>query len=45
MKLEITPIEDLFILHRLIYQDDRGFFSRLFGNDEVAAAEIGRAHV
>ena len=38
MKLEITPIEDLFILHRLIYQDDRGFFSRLFGNDEVAAA-------
>ena len=38
MKLEITPIEDLFVLHRPVRHDERGFFSRLYGADEIAAA-------
>lgn len=38
MKLESTPINDLFILHRPLRKDARGFFSRLFGADEIAAA-------
>lgn len=38
MKLEKTPIEDLLILHRPVRRDQRGFFSRLFGADEIAAA-------
>ena len=38
MKLELTPIKDLFILHRLVRRDERGFFTRLFGTDEIAAA-------
>ena len=41
MKLETTQIEDLFVLHRPVCRDERGFFSRLFGADEIAAA--GRA--
>ncbi|WP_159784573.1 dTDP-4-dehydrorhamnose 3,5-epimerase family protein [Sodalinema gerasimenkoae] len=38
MKLESTPIEELFVLHRPVRRDERGFFSRLFGADEIAAA-------
>lgn len=38
MKLEKTPLEGLFILHRPVRRDERGFFSRLFGADEIAAA-------
>jgi dTDP-4-dehydrorhamnose 3,5-epimerase len=38
MKLETTPIEGLFVLHRPIRRDERGIFSRLFGEDEIAAA-------
>ena len=38
MKLETTPIEGLFVLHRPVRRDERGFFSRIFGVDEIAAA-------
>ena len=38
MKLEATPISDLFILHRPLRKDDRGTFSRLFGEDDIATA-------
>ncbi len=38
MKLELTPIEGLFILHRPVRRDERGFFSRIFGADEIAEA-------
>jgi dTDP-4-dehydrorhamnose 3,5-epimerase len=38
MKLERTPLEGLFVLHRPVRRDERGFFSRLFGADEIAAA-------
>ncbi|MBS0617796.1 MAG: dTDP-4-dehydrorhamnose 3,5-epimerase family protein [Spirochaetes bacterium] len=38
MKLEKTPLEGLFIMHRPVRRDERGFFSRLFGADELAAA-------
>ena len=38
MKIEITPIEGLFVLHRPVRKDERGFFSRVFGADEIAAA-------
>ena len=38
MKLQTTPIPDLFILQRPIRSDDRGTFTRLFGVDEVAIA-------
>lgn len=38
MKLETTPIEGLFVLHRPVQRDERGFFSRIFGADEIAAA-------
>lgn len=38
MKLETTPIEGLFVLHRPVRRDERGFFSRIFGTDEIAAA-------
>jgi dTDP-4-dehydrorhamnose 3,5-epimerase len=38
MKLESTPIADLFVLHRPLRKDDRGAFSRLFGEDDIAAA-------
>ena len=38
MKLESTPIADLFVLHRQLRKDDRGAFSRLFGEDDIAAA-------
>ncbi len=38
MKLESTPIADLFVLHRPLRIDDRGSFSRLFGEDDIAAA-------
>lgn len=38
MKIETTPIEGLFILHRSVRRDDRGIFSRVFGSDEIAAA-------
>jgi dTDP-4-dehydrorhamnose 3,5-epimerase len=38
MKLESTPIKDLFVLHRPLRRDARGFFTRLFGADEIAAA-------
>jgi len=38
MKLEKTPLEGLFVLHRPVRQDHRGFFNRLFGTDEIASA-------
>lgn len=38
MKLEKTSIDGLFVLHRAVHRDERGFFSRLFGADEIAAA-------
>jgi dTDP-4-dehydrorhamnose 3,5-epimerase len=38
MKLEKTSIDGLFMLHRAVRRDERGFFSRLFGVDEIAAA-------
>ncbi len=38
MKLIETPISDLFYLERPVRRDDRGFFTRLFGQDEIAAA-------
>tara|TARA_B100000780_G_scaffold264088_1_gene218454 strand:+ start:5303 stop:5878 length:576 start_codon:yes stop_codon:yes gene_type:complete len=38
MKLEKTPIADLFVLHRPIRKDERGSFSRLFGEDDIANA-------
>lgn len=38
MIIEKTPIDDLYILHKKIYVDDRGIFSRLFAHDEMQAA-------
>lgn len=38
MKLESTPIKDLYLLHRPIRKDERGFFARIFGEDEIEAA-------
>lgn len=38
MKLESTAVKDLFVLHRPLRRDVRGYFSRLFGADEIAAA-------
>jgi len=38
MKIESTPIDDLFVLHRPLIKDDRGTFSRLFGEDDIATA-------
>lgn len=38
MKLEPTPICDLFVLHRPVFQDDRGQFTRLFAAEGIAAA-------
>ena len=38
MKLEKTPIADLYVLHRPIMKDSRGSFSRLFGEDDIAKA-------
>jgi len=38
MKLNSTPVKDLFILHRPVRTDERGSFTRLFGTDEIAAA-------
>lgn len=40
MKLETTPIEGLFVIHRPVRKDERGFFSRLFGADEMST--LGR---
>lgn len=36
MKLENTPIEGLFLLQRPVHRDERGFFSRLYADDEIA---------
>ncbi|QJB28855.1 dTDP-4-dehydrorhamnose 3,5-epimerase family protein [Limnospira fusiformis] len=38
MKLDSTPVKDLFVIHRPIRRDERGSFTRLFGADEIAAA-------
>jgi dTDP-4-dehydrorhamnose 3,5-epimerase len=38
MKLEKTSIDGLFVIHRAVSRDERGFFSRIFGADEIAAA-------
>jgi dTDP-4-dehydrorhamnose 3,5-epimerase len=38
MRLEATPISDLFVLHRPVHQDARGHFTRLFATEAVAAA-------
>ncbi|MDC1135652.1 dTDP-4-dehydrorhamnose 3,5-epimerase family protein [Alphaproteobacteria bacterium] len=38
MKLQKTPIDDLFIIKRNIFTDARGSFTRLYGDDEIKAA-------
>lgn len=38
MKIEKTHIDELFVLHRAVRRDERGFFTRLFGADEMTAA-------
>jgi dTDP-4-dehydrorhamnose 3,5-epimerase len=38
MKLETTPIEGLYVLHRAVHQDSRGQFTRLFAAEQLAAA-------
>lgn len=38
MELKTTALEGLFVLKRPVRRDRRGFFSRLFGVDELAAA-------
>lgn len=38
MKLVATPIDGLFVLHRPVFQDARGRFSRLFAAEGLAAA-------
>ena len=40
IRLENTSIEGLVVLHRPVRLDERGFFSRLFGADEFAAAGL-----
>ena len=37
MKLESTTLDGVFLLHRRIHQDERGTFTRLFADDELAA--------
>jgi dTDP-4-dehydrorhamnose 3,5-epimerase len=38
MKLEKTSISDLYVLQRKIVEDNRGSFSRLFGEDDISNA-------
>jgi len=38
VELESTPLDGLFVIHRPVRRDSRGFFSRLFGEDELLAA-------
>jgi dTDP-4-dehydrorhamnose 3,5-epimerase len=38
MKLEATPISSLFVLHRPVFHDARGQFTRLFAVAEIAEA-------
>ena len=38
MELEKTKIEGLFLMHRPIRGDTRGYFTRLFGEDEISKA-------
>lgn len=38
MKLESTPIEGLYVMHRPIYQDKRGQFTRLFAAEALSDA-------
>jgi dTDP-4-dehydrorhamnose 3,5-epimerase len=38
MKLEATPISDLFVLHRPVFHDARGQFTRLFAAEGIAKA-------
>ena len=38
MNLEATPINDLFVLHRPVFQDARGQFTRLFAAEGIAKA-------
>jgi dTDP-4-dehydrorhamnose 3,5-epimerase len=38
MNLETTPIKDLFVLHRPVFKDNRGQFTRLFAAEGIAAA-------
>jgi dTDP-4-dehydrorhamnose 3,5-epimerase len=38
MKLEKTSISDLYVLQRKIIKDNRGSFTRLFGEDDIAKA-------
>lgn len=38
MKLESTPINGLFVIHRPVYRDSRGQFTRLFAAEALAAA-------
>jgi dTDP-4-dehydrorhamnose 3,5-epimerase len=35
MEVETTPIEGLLVVHRQIFQDKRGAFTRLFAKDEM----------
>jgi len=36
MQLEVTPIEGVHVIHKRIFQDGRGQFSRLYAADEFA---------
>ena len=38
MNIESTSIEGLSLIHRPVRQDERGFFSRIFGADEIEKA-------
>jgi len=38
MRLESTPINGLFVLHKPVHQDSRGQFTRLFAAEGIAAA-------
>ena len=38
MKLEATPIKDMFVLHRAVHKDSRGQFTRLYAAEGLAMA-------
>ena len=38
MKLESTPIKDMFVLHRAVHKDSRGQFTRLYAAEGLAMA-------
>ena len=40
MKLEKLPLKDMFLVHREVFEDERGRFSRLFASDELSKAGL-----